>query len=167
MTPDEFSSAAIAILRTSVGWQTKIARVLNKEPRTVRRWVAGQFPIPADVAQHMATLMGGIDSSAVWPRGEWLVGRDDGGRVMVYHMQAPRFISRVVCCDEAGHPLPEDGPADVISGTVYVIDGSDPEGDVVLCEVDWIDTPSPGEVVQLLEAAADAYERWEADETSA
>lgn len=166
MTPDEFQSAAIAILRTSVGWQTKIARTLDKQPRTVRRWLAGDTPIPEDVAAHLTKLMGGIDNGAVWPRGEWLVGRDDGGRVMVYHMQAPRFIARVVYCDEDGSPLPEDAPADVISGIVYVIDGSDPEGDVILCEIDWIDTPAPGEVVQLLEAAADAYEAWEVNSST-
>lgn len=127
----------------------------------VRRWVSGEYPIPEEVAEALTALMGGIDRSAVWPRGEWLVGRDEAGRTMVYHMQAPRFIARAVLTDPDGLPIPEEGPADVISGTVYVVDGADPEGDVLLCEIDWIDTPSPGEVAQVLEAAADAFEAWE------
>ena len=44
---------------------------------------------------------------------------------------------------------------------VYVADGGDLEGDVLLCGIAWIDKPSPGEVTQLTEAAADAWEAWE------
>ena len=53
-----------------------------------------------------------------------------------------------------GEPDPGELPADVVSGAVYQIDE-----DTVLCEVDWIDQPSPGEIVALLEAAADAISR--------
>lgn len=158
MTREEFQTAAIAILRTSVGWQTKIAHRLGKDPRTVRRWISGKQSIPEDVQAALVDMMGRIDQTAVFPRGEWLVGRDDAGRMLVYHLQAPRFVARAVYCDQDGQPIEEEGPADTLSGQVYVIDGSDPEGDFVLCEVDWIDKPKPGEIVQLYEAAADAIE---------
>lgn len=52
----------------------------------------------------------------------------------------------------ATRPEPGEEPADVLSGGVYS------SGDYLLCEIDWIDRPSPGEVTQLLEAAADAVD---------
>lgn len=156
MTPDAFAALAVAILRTSVGWQTKIARRLGKEPRTIRRWVAGDYPIPDDVAAAMVELAGKVDTSAVWPRGEWLVGEDEAGRALVYHMQHPRFVARVVALDAGGEPEDDEGVADVVSGLVYVASG-DNDGEIVLCEIDWIDEPSPGEITLLLDAASDAW----------
>lgn len=50
--------------------------------------------------------------------------------------------------------LPDEEPADVLTGIVYSADA-----ETVLAEIDWIDTPRPGEVTQLLEAAADAVDR--------
>jgi len=88
-----------------------------------------------------------------------LAGRGDGH--LVQHLQPPRFTARVVYTDPDGLPLDEEIPADVLSGIVYVADGGDPEGDVLLCEIAWIDTPDPGEVTPLLEAASDAFEAWD------
>lgn len=160
MNAREFETLAIALIRTATGWQTKIARRLGYEPRTIRRWIAADA-IPDHAAEELRRQIGMSDPGAQWPRGEWLVGRDDAGRVMVCHLQAPRFAGRIVYCDADGAPLPEEEPADVLSGAVYVVDGGDPEGDVVLCEIAWFDRPKEGEVVQLLEAAADAFEAWE------
>ena len=56
--------------------------------------------------------------------------------------------------------IAEEGPADILSGVVYVADGGAPEGDVLLCEIAWINEPSPGEVTQLMEAVADAWPAW-------
>lgn len=58
MTPSEFHTVAVAILGTSTGWQTGIARRLGVNPRTVRRWVAGDTRIPDGVAAELARLAG-------------------------------------------------------------------------------------------------------------
>ena len=166
MTPDQFQTAAIAVTRTAVGWQSKLASALGVKTRTVRRWLAsghetGIMP-PAAVAA-ISEAMGKADTGTVWPRGEWLVGRDDGGRLCVQHLQPPRFTARVVFTERDGETaMPGEGPADILSGVVYVAEGGDPEGDALLCEIAWIDEPSPGEVTQLMEAAADAWLAWEA-----
>lgn len=154
MTVEEFQAAAVAILRTSVGWQSKIAAKLEVSARTVRRWIAAG-DIPAGIAAQMAEMVGGVDPSP-FPRDEWLVGGATGGdgntRAYVYHMQAPRFIARIVALNDAGEPDEEERPFDVVSGAVYVSDG------FCLCEIDWIDRPSPGEITGLLEAACDAVD---------
>ena len=46
MTPAEFQYASIAVLGHGKGWQTSIARVLAIDPRTIRRWMASEQPIP-------------------------------------------------------------------------------------------------------------------------
>lgn len=159
MTRDEFQAASIALLRSAIGWQTAIARRLGVESRTVRRWLrSGE--IPAWVDARLAELMGGIGPSP-WPRDEWVIGDgvtgDGRAREYIIHVAAPRFVARIVACDADGQPLPEEAPADVISGVVYAID---PE--TVLCEIEWIDEPSPGQIAALLEAAADAIEATDA-----
>ena len=74
----------------------------------------------------------------------------------------PRFTARVVYTAPGGEAaMPGEGPANILSGTTYVANGGDVEGDVLLCEIAWTDEPSPGEVTQLMEAAADAWEAWE------
>lgn len=169
MTADEFTRAAIALLRTAVGWQSAIARRLGVESRTVRRWLA-DGATPPWVDENLAELMGGVGPGP-WPRDEWLIGvaigADSRSRNYVVHLQPPRFAARIVECDDAGLPMPVDEPADVTSGTVYVSDGSGVGfgyGQQVLCEVDWIDQPSPGEITGLMEAASDAIEAWEDDD---
>ena len=161
MTPSEFQALSYSLLKTNIGWQTKIARKLGIAPRTVRRWLAAG-EIPDHAAKSLRDMIGLSDPGQIWPRGEWLVGHDEAGRKMLHHMQTPKFTARIVYCEPDGSPIAEEGAADVLSGTVYVIDGGDPEGDVVLCEIAWFEPPHDSEVVQLLEAAADAFENWEA-----
>lgn len=171
MNAAEFQALSTAILRSTVGWQTKIARHMTQlgydkgwSPRNVRRWIAAD-KIPDHAASEIKEVIGLSDIHQQWPRGEWLVGDSvlpcGTTTKNVIHLQVPRFVARVVFCDPDGNPLPEERPADVLSGTVFIADGSDPEGDVVLCEIAWIDEPKSGEVIQLLEAAANAYEQWE------
>jgi hypothetical protein len=152
----EFQAAAIALLRSAVGWQSAIARRLDVDPRQVRRWLANDAT-PAWVDERLAAMMGG-QGPAPWPRDEWLVGdgvtADGRAREYIAHLVPPRFVARVVRCDEAGLPAAEELPADVLSGTVYAADE-----ETLLCEIDWWDTPPAGQVTQLLEAAADALER--------
>lgn len=152
MTAAELQTAAIAILGSAVGWQTRIARRLGVSDRQVRRWLAAGR-IPDWVEDRIAELMGGIERSP-WPRDEWIIGDGRDGREYIVHTAPPRFVARIVAVDGDGNPEPGEEPADVISGTVYAIDDA-----TVICEIEWIDKPRAGEVTQLLEAAADAIER--------
>lgn len=156
MTPAEFQVAACALLRTTVGWQTAIARRLEVEPRTVRRWLAAG-EIPGWVDAKFAEMTGATDI-APWPRDEWLIGDGAGfggpgaRREYIAHLQAPRFVARIVACDEQGEPLASEQPCDKARGVVYT------SGDYVLCEIAWLDTIAPGEIVKWMEAAADAID---------
>lgn len=38
-------------------WQTALARDLGVNDRTMRRWVAGQFPVPVGVRAELVTLL--------------------------------------------------------------------------------------------------------------
>lgn len=164
MTIPEFERAAIALLRSAIGWQTAIARRLDVAPRTVRRWLAAGA-VPDWAEQRLAELAGLTDAAGRWPRDEWLVGTDPSGRRQyVCHLVPPRFVARVVDADPAGRPLGER--ADTVTGTVYVADGSclddeDAPHQVLLCEVVWIDSAPVGQTVSLMEAASDALEAWE------
>lgn len=156
MTPEEFRQASIALLRTSVGWQSGVARHLNIDSRTVRRWLA-DGDVPGWVDGRMRELMGGT-SAAAWPRDEWVIGdgvsSDGHRREYIVHTVTPMFIARIVECDPlSGLPEPDEEPVDVLSETVFSFD------DTVLCEFAWLDQPNPGEITQLLEAAADAIDR--------
>lgn len=158
MTADEFTAAAIALLRTAVGWQSAIARRLKVDSRTVRRWLEdGKTPDWVD--GKLAEMMGAMDISP-WPRDEWLIGdavtADGRRREYIVHLAVPRFVARIVECGDTG-PCPHEEPADTVSGTVYVIDGDD-FSETVLCEVNWIDDVPVGQMAQLLEAAADAID---------
>lgn len=154
MTADDFVASSIALLRSSVGWQTAIARKLGVAPRTVRRWLrAGATPDWVD-ARFRGWL--GADAGPALARDEWIVGDalgDDGRRrEYIVHARPPRFIARVVACDDDGLPLPDEEPASV-AGVTYSTDDS------LLCEVVFIDEVAPGEIARLLDAAADALDR--------
>lgn len=163
MNGDELTTASIAIVRTAVGWHSKIARLLNCDSRRISEWIkANQTPpwVDAKIAQLME-----LKDSTPWPRDEWIVGYGIGGdgkvRRYVIHTAPPRFIARAVETDEEGLPRTEEEPADVLSGTVYVADGSLDDGDLVLAEIDWIDQPNAGELAHFMESAADALENYD------
>lgn len=153
MTADEFTAAAIAILRTSVGWQTKIAERLGVNRRTVVRWLAAG-ETPPNIDEQLAKMMGARDI-APWPRDEWIIGDALGGdgqrREYIVHTAAPRFVARIVACDDDGVPDEAEEPA-------HTLDGYTSAG-YVICEIDWIDKPRPGEITQLMEAACDEIDK--------
>lgn len=156
MTPDEFTASSIALLRGAVNWQTAMARRLGfKDASRVRKWLRGAEPIPPWVEARFAEWLGAT-ALAPWPRDEWLIGDAFGGdgkrREYVYHVQPPRFVARVVACDDDGLPEAGEQPADILTGTIYS------RGDYVLAEIVWIDEVAPGEIVKWLEAAADAID---------
>lgn len=153
MNATDFQTAAIALLRSAVGWQTTIAHRLGVEPRTVRRWIkADEVPGWVDAKFDDWTRARDL---APWPRDEWLNGdaisADGRQREYIAHLQEPRFVARIVACDDDGLPMPEEEPADVLSGIVYSVDA-----ETLLCEIEWIDEVRSGEHAKWLEAAADA-----------
>jgi hypothetical protein len=54
MKPGEFCT--LGEQAYGAGWQTKLARAVPVNPRTVRRWVAGKCRIPSDVADDLRAL---------------------------------------------------------------------------------------------------------------
>lgn len=156
MTPDEFQSTAIAILRSAVGWQSAIAERLGVNRRAVTRWLT-EGSVPDWAAGKLSDMAGGTDRGP-WPRDEWVNGDavDETGRRREYivHIQPPRFVARVVELDEYGDPEPGEAPADILSGMVY---SAGPL--TLLCEIEWWDEVRPGEHAKWLDAAADALDR--------
>lgn len=39
------------------GWQSKLARHIDANPRTVRRWVSGDIPVPKVVIMYLELLI--------------------------------------------------------------------------------------------------------------
>ncbi len=153
MTPAEFQDTAIALLGSAVGWQSAVARRLGVETRTGRRWFASG-KIPPWAEQRLAEITGRTDRAAL-PRHEWIIGDASSGREYVYHARPPRFLARVVTCNDQGLPELNEAPADIVSGVVSAGD------DYVLAEIEWIDEVAPGEVAKWLKAAAEAIDSFD------
>ncbi len=154
MTPDEFRSLGAALYGGAYGWQTAIAERLGVIPRTVRRWVEGITPVPADVARILSPGLSGK-----LPRDEWITGTGTGGgrdRRYLVHTRYPRFVARVVSINEDGRPVTAERAADLRTGVVH----SDQWGlaGTMLCEIIWIDMPQADDPSMrvLLGAAMDA-----------
>lgn len=161
MNATEFETAAVAIIGTAIGWQSKIARRIPSRDgkhvsvRQVQRWIAADR-VPEWAEKELLRLMGGAERSP-FPRDEWVVGDavtgDGRRREYIIHLQEPRFCARVVEIDDDGLPLPEHEPADVTAGITYqAFEGT------LLCEIEWWDQPKAGQVTMLMEAAADALD---------
>ena len=156
MTPEQFQTSSIALLRSAVGWQTAIAKRLGfKDASRVRKWLRGAESIPPWVEARFAEWTGAT-AIAPWPRDEWMIGDAMGGdgrrREYIAHLQVPRFVARIVQCDDDGLPMPDEKPADILTGVVYSSE------QYVLAEITWIDEVAPNEIVKWLEAAADAID---------
>lgn len=156
MNRDELQTAAIALLRSAVSWQSGLARLLKIEVRTVRRWVS-ENATPEWVEAEIGKLMGAQDALP-YPRDEWLIGEavtaDGRNREYIVHLAPPRFAARIVVTDPYGIPIPSEMPADTMNGTVYQIDD-----ETILCEVAFFDDVTPAEITQLMEAACNAIDQ--------
>ena len=158
-TGPEFSAFAVALLGAAHGWQSAIARELNVNSRTVRRW-AKNGP-PDKVRDHMLKIAGIEDDAGLaFPRDEWIIGdgpETESGtrREYIIHARPPRFIARIVSMDElTDQPEPDEDPADILTGVSYQ-NGTE----TLLCEFQWIDRPPASkQLAALLEAACDAID---------
>jgi len=114
-------------------WREGAAGALSVNSITVSRWAKGALQIPSGVAQELYKIVGtGSDSG--FPRDEWLI--HEAERAYVIHTVRPRFIARVVEIEETGEPRQSEEPVDFWSGVTFGI------GDLLLCEIAWID-PAP------------------------
>ena len=55
MTPDELATAGRALYGER--WQTSLANDLHVSDRTMRRWLTGEFPIPAGVVTELRSVL--------------------------------------------------------------------------------------------------------------
>ena len=155
-TGPEFTAFAVALLGTAHGWQSAIARELNVNSRTVRRWAKDG---PPDKIRDQLLKIAGVedDSGLAFPRDEWIIGdgpevKSNTRREYIIHTRPPRFIARIVAMDIlTEEPEPDEEPADTLTGVVYR------NGDeTLLCEIQWIDRPpTTTQLTTLLEAACD------------
>lgn len=56
MTPTQFGRLARKVVGAAYGWQTRAARLLDVEVRTVQRWIAKEASIPGPVALALTCL---------------------------------------------------------------------------------------------------------------
>ena len=164
MTADELRALGAALYGGAYGWQTAMAEWLGVSSRTVRRWLSGAAPVPADVARILSPGLTGE-----LPRDTWIIGAgtpDARGRRRQYivHVRYPRFVARVVAVDDEGQPSSAERTADLHTGVVYS-DTLTRRG-TLLCEIIWIDMPEADEASMhaLLGAAVDVLAAAESDD---
>lgn len=86
-------------------------------------------------------------------QGEWTFGGSSGNKEYLVHRIAPRFIVRVVACQENGEPEPGELPVD-LSGMIHRHhDKKWNEINYVLCELELIDPLEPHEIENWLKSA--------------
>lgn len=113
---------AICIARFGEGWQSKLARHLGVNPRTVRRWASGEIEVPP-AAQ---AALGAAPHIAKDYPDEWLIAADPNeDREYMIHLAPPRFVARI-------------GDGDASRGLVLSLREED------LFDFTWVD-PQPGE----------------------
>jgi len=156
MTPSQFHLNSLAILGTSLGWQTKIARLLNVNQSTVRKWLkSGE--IPQWVEEKFAAITAKSDPS-LWPRDEWLIGTafnvQEQAREYIVHLQYPRFVARIVAVSDGDRPIDDEQLVNLQSGVVYGVNQ-----ETLLCEINFIDHLDTAAARQWLEAAVNEIER--------
>ncbi|MDE0174217.1 MAG: hypothetical protein OYH76_01670 [Defluviicoccus sp.] len=150
MTSSELS--AICLSLWGEHWQAELARFLDVNPRSVRRWASGDVTVPDSIAEELKQQLNiNLPRPEIVPRDEWIFQIAEGRRSYIVHTLTPRFIARLVECDQDDVPLPSEGKVDILSGVTFQADG------LLLCEISWIDPPSPdNELPDLLRQAIDA-----------
>lgn len=137
MNPAEFRARGLA--RYGNGWQSKLARDLDVNPRTVRRWAAGDVSVPLNVQMHL----GGNPPIARDYPDEWLVASDPNEeREYVIHLAPPRFVGLI------------DDPDTPGDGVVLAL------RDEAVSSITWIDPPPP-DLLALLRSLQRAIDRYD------
>lgn len=96
MNRHEMEQLSLAVLRSSIGWQTAIARRLGVSPRSVRRWLVLDS-VPNAKAARLRELA--ENAGAAWPEDEWLMAfgfSQPHQRPYIIHVQPPRFVARIM-----------------------------------------------------------------------
>jgi hypothetical protein len=161
MNKNEFTAAAIAAVGTAIEWQSKIAKNLGVNERTIRRWLSGEKPIPDWVDEKLKSVVN-FDKNPFFSFDEWIVGeaaaaRDGKRRRYILHAHFPRFLARIVYYGADNAPDPQDCPVSD-GGTSYQIAVYD-DGDYERFEeIVFYDPANAGEITALLEKAADVWE---------
>ena len=140
MTRDEFIQNSIALIGTSVGWQSEIARRLGINNRTVRRYVSGKAPVSGGVAADLLKLLGEHAPQII--HAEWIFGEGVDNRNYLIHTRHPRFTCVVLDQNDQTYNFDHD------AGVQYEFDDS------VLCGFLWHDK-MPENVTEILEAGCD------------
>lgn len=121
------------------GWQTKLAKLLDINPRTVRRWSSGDCLLPHWVKERVVRMDSRLSD-------EWIVG--DGTKdckEYLVHTVYPMFICKVACTEEEIEKAS-------IKGITY--DGNSG----FFHSFDWIDRPplTEEDLIKLLQEADNA-----------
>lgn len=64
MTPDDFHTLGSMIF--GARWQTELSREVEVSDRTVRRWRAGKYNIPADIQLQIIDMAADIQVRRIW-----------------------------------------------------------------------------------------------------
>ena len=120
MTTDELVEIGNAIF--GWGWQRKIAHILDRNERTVRRWRTGELRVPDEDAARLRALYAAADGEKIdgempvqplppeWIIGTEAHGTDEKAAEYLIHTRRPRFIARIVdATDPADDTAPPGG----------------------------------------------------------
>lgn len=140
MNKDEFIQNSVALIGTSLGWQSEIARRLGVSDRHIRRIVAGQANVADGLAKDLLDLLGERAPQVV--HAEWIIGAGSDGREYLIHTHHPRFQCLVIDQDNHNYDLENDNGVQFTSG------------DYVLAGFLWLDR-MPENITDLMEAACD------------
>lgn len=140
MTKDEFIQNSVALVGTSVGWQSEIARRLGVSDRYIRHIVAGSRPVNDGIAKDLLDLMG--ESAPQSIHAKWILGDGSDGREYLIHTHHPRFQCIVVPNKKSDYDLSRD------AGVQYGSDGYTLAGFI------WLDH-MPDNITSLMESACD------------
>jgi len=138
MTRDEFIQNSIALIGTSIGWQSEIARRLGISDRHVRRVVSGQSPVTDGLAKDLLNLLG--EGAPQIIHAKWILGDGSDAREYLIHTHHPRFQCLVVSENQTNYDLSND------AGVQYGSDG------YTLAGFLWLDR-MPDNITALLESA--------------
>lgn len=151
MTPDEFIRLSVQWHGSALGWQAALARALDVEPRSIRRFA--QHGPPEGVARDLRSMLGERAPQGVHAR--FVLGFGEDGREYIHHSKAPRFTAMVVPIDPATDEPQTEYGIDQDDGVQYRA-GTD-----LICALHWIDRmpDDPVTISRLMDDAADAITR--------